>query len=171
MPLKKKSEVTQSCLTLCNPMDCNLPGSSVHGILQARVLEWVAIWGGNKQGPAACARRMQACPSLLKSELRAHSDNQPSLPASAVASLVTNRIQGHLGNSFWHPTGFNLWKMVSRRKKTRIVTLPPHSQNKHFCFRRTNSGEGVGSWLSRWQKTHLFSRISKWKIFQLCLPG
>ena len=37
------SEVAQSCLTLCNPMDCNLPGSSVHGIFQARVLEWVAI--------------------------------------------------------------------------------------------------------------------------------
>ena len=32
-----------SCLTLCNPMDCSLPGSSVHGIFQARVLEWVAI--------------------------------------------------------------------------------------------------------------------------------
>ena len=35
--------VAQSCLTLCNPMDCGLPGSSVRGILQARVLEWVAI--------------------------------------------------------------------------------------------------------------------------------
>ena len=35
--------VTQSCLTLCNPMDYSLPGSSVHGIFQARVLEWVAI--------------------------------------------------------------------------------------------------------------------------------
>ena len=36
-------EVTQSCPTLCDPMDCSLPGSSVHGIFQARVLEWVAI--------------------------------------------------------------------------------------------------------------------------------
>ena len=34
---------TQSCLTLCDPMDCNPPGSSVHGILRARILEWVAI--------------------------------------------------------------------------------------------------------------------------------
>ena len=33
----------QSCLTLCNPIDCNPPGSSVHGILQVRILEWVAI--------------------------------------------------------------------------------------------------------------------------------
>ena len=38
-----ESEVAQSCPTLCNPMDCSLPGSSLHGILQARVLEWVAI--------------------------------------------------------------------------------------------------------------------------------
>ena len=37
------SEATQSCPTLCDPMDCSLPGSSLHGILQARVLEWVAI--------------------------------------------------------------------------------------------------------------------------------
>ena len=36
-------KVTQSCLTLCDPMHCSPPGSSVHGILQARMLEWVAI--------------------------------------------------------------------------------------------------------------------------------
>ena len=35
--------VAQSCLTLCDPMDCSPLGSSVHGILQARILEWVAI--------------------------------------------------------------------------------------------------------------------------------
>ena len=35
--------VAQSCLTLCNPMNCSPPGSSVHGILQARILEWFAI--------------------------------------------------------------------------------------------------------------------------------
>ena len=43
MKVKSESEVTQSCPTLSDPMDCSLPGSSVHGISQARVLEWVAI--------------------------------------------------------------------------------------------------------------------------------
>ena len=43
MKVKSESEVTQSCPTLCDPMDCSLPGSSVHGIFQARVLEWGAI--------------------------------------------------------------------------------------------------------------------------------
>ena len=41
--VKSESEVAQSCPTLSNPMDCRLPGSSVHGIFQARVLEWGAI--------------------------------------------------------------------------------------------------------------------------------
>ena len=40
---ESKSEVAQSCPTLCDPMDCSLPGFSVHGIFQARILEWVAI--------------------------------------------------------------------------------------------------------------------------------
>ena len=40
---KVKSEVTQSCSTLWDPTDCSLPGSSIHGIFQARILEWVAI--------------------------------------------------------------------------------------------------------------------------------
>ena len=38
-----KVKVAQSCLILCDPMDCSLPASSVHGILQARILEWIAI--------------------------------------------------------------------------------------------------------------------------------
>ena len=43
MKVKSESEVAQSCPALCDPMDCSLPGSSAHGIFQARVLEWVAI--------------------------------------------------------------------------------------------------------------------------------
>ena len=43
MKVKSESEVTQLCLTLSDPMDCSLPGSSIHGIFQARVLEWGAI--------------------------------------------------------------------------------------------------------------------------------
>ena len=43
MKVKSESEVIQPCPTLGDPMGCSLPGSSVHGIFQARVLEWVAI--------------------------------------------------------------------------------------------------------------------------------
>ena len=43
MKVKRESEVAQLCLTLRDPMDCSLPGSSIHGIFQAKVLEWGAI--------------------------------------------------------------------------------------------------------------------------------
>ena len=43
MKVKSESEVAQSCRTLSDSMDCSLPGSSVHGIFQARVLEWGAV--------------------------------------------------------------------------------------------------------------------------------
>ena len=43
MKVKNESEVTRSCLTLSDPMDCSLPGSTIHGIFQAKVLEWGAI--------------------------------------------------------------------------------------------------------------------------------
>ena len=48
---KVKVLVAQSCPTLCDPMDCSLPGSSVHGILQARIREWVAI---SSSGGSSC---------------------------------------------------------------------------------------------------------------------
>ena len=49
MKVKRESEVSQSCLTLSHLMDCSPPGSSVHGIFQARVLEWGAIAFSSKQ--------------------------------------------------------------------------------------------------------------------------
>ena len=45
------SEVIQLCLTLCDPVDCSPPVSSIHGILQARILEWVAIVRPQKKNP------------------------------------------------------------------------------------------------------------------------
>ena len=53
--------VTQSCLTLCNPMDCSLPDSSVHGIFQARILEWVTI----SHSRGSSQPRDQTCISCL----------------------------------------------------------------------------------------------------------
>ena len=50
MKVKSEREVAQSCLTLCDPMDYSLPGSSVRGIFQARVLEWGTIALSNLEG-------------------------------------------------------------------------------------------------------------------------
>ena len=61
-----RCSVAQSCLTLGDPMDCSPPGSSVHGIFQARVLEWVAIAfsKGTSAAAAAAAKSLQSCPTL-----------------------------------------------------------------------------------------------------------
>ena len=66
---ESESEVAQSCPTLFDPMDCSLPGSSVHGIFQARILEWVAISFSNPVRNALLSKCLKTagclCPVLL----------------------------------------------------------------------------------------------------------
>ena len=81
MKVKSESEVAQSCLTLRHPMDCSLPGSSVHGSFQARVLEWGAI-----ASSTILANWFQRCQcSLLPSPARQHPFtliHGPNIPGS-----------------------------------------------------------------------------------------
>ena len=67
MTVKSEREVAQLCLTLRNPMDCSPPGSSIHGICQARVLEWGAITFlilYAAAAAAAAAKSLQSCLTL-----------------------------------------------------------------------------------------------------------
>ena len=65
MKVKSEREVAQLCPTLRDPMDCSLLGSSVHGIFQARVLEWGAItFSVLSSAAAAAAKSLQSCPTL-----------------------------------------------------------------------------------------------------------
>ena len=72
MKMKSESEVVQSCLTLHDPMDCSLLGSSVHGIFQARVLEWGAI-AFSRKAKQLQFFFLQSCSAsrLLKAEFQA----------------------------------------------------------------------------------------------------
>ena len=60
MKVKSQSEVAQSCPTLRDPVDRSLPGSSIHGILQARVLEWGVIAFSELYAAAAAAKLLQS---------------------------------------------------------------------------------------------------------------
>ena len=60
--IESESEVAQSCPTLCDPMDCSPPGSSLHGILQARVLEGVAISFSRGASPPRDGARVSCIP-------------------------------------------------------------------------------------------------------------
>ena len=81
--VKSESEGAQSCLTLCNPMDCSPPGSSVHGIFQARVLEWGAIAFSNGNSETNKTKLLS-----LASLYPCHRDKcTPSLYNMAIAPL------------------------------------------------------------------------------------
>ena len=71
MKMKSESEVTQSCPTLSDPMDCSPPGSSVRGIFQARVLEWGSIafsadWLWGSSNPCGCDNCMLSTVELIQ---------------------------------------------------------------------------------------------------------
>ena len=69
MTVKSERKVAQSCLTLSNPMDCSLPGSSVHGICQARVLEWGAIAFSKQSGELFKLQRTRETGAIERSDL------------------------------------------------------------------------------------------------------
>ena len=80
--------VTQLCLTLCDPMDCNLPGSSVHGILRARILKWVAIpFSGDLPNPRIEPRS----PTFQGDSLPSEPPGKPACPIRSDQSL--SRVQ------------------------------------------------------------------------------
>ena len=87
MKVKSESEVAQSCPTLSDPMDCSLSGSSIHGIFQARVLEWGAIAFSGPQGlyqfnsvQSLSHVRLFAAPRIAARQVSLSITNSQSLP-------------------------------------------------------------------------------------------
>ena len=111
--------ITQSCLTLCDPMNCSLPGSSIHGILQARILEWVAMpssRGSSRpeikllslSSPALAGTTWEAFYSSsaqsLQSCLTPCDAMRCSLPGSSIHGILQARTLGWVAISFsWEP--------------------------------------------------------------------
>ena len=87
MKVKSESEVVKSCLTLSDPMDCSLPGSSIHGIFQARVLEWGAI---------AFSESSNSHPQMLNSNYRLTFRYRYSLTLRIALQLVKEEVSWHL---------------------------------------------------------------------------
>ena len=88
----------QSCLTLCDPMDCSPPGSSVHGILQARILEWVAIPFSRESSPLGIEPMSPVSPALQADSLLLSHQGSSFLSFSSVQfslSVVSNSLWPH----------------------------------------------------------------------------
>ena len=100
MKVKSESEVAQSCPTLCNPMDCSLPGPSIHGIFQARVLEWGAT--------AFSILKLALCKLKL--------ENHWSLKRLTIITTTCNTFYWHLPpTEQWFSTNW-LWNRGIRTK-------------------------------------------------------
>ena len=92
--VKSQSEVIQSCPTLSNPMDCSLPGSSVHGIFQARVLEWDAVAFSESNGKTFQIQIFLCSTTKLNSQL--YLPHQKKLVEFLIAQNQTNISHVHI---------------------------------------------------------------------------
>ena len=103
LAIQRESEVAQSCLTLCDPRDCSLPGFSVHGIFQARILEWVTISFSRKSSRPRDRARVShiggRCFNLWATR-EAH-------PTYTTKRIYTRKVNGH-----WLALGlYNAWDL------------------------------------------------------------
>ena len=127
MKVKSESEVVQSCLTLSDPMDCSLPGSSSHGIFQARVLEWSAIAFSER-----AVKRTRSAPNSEKTMQRCDSssiilNNMGFFPIISKGSLLPHQIIS------------SKVTLSERIKISRNLVL-------FFCFRPDYTQEAKNKW-------------------------
>ena len=91
--------VAQSCLTLCDPMDCNLPASSVHGISQARILEWIAITSSRGSSRPGTPTWVSWSPALAG---RFFTTEPPGKPYTTVMTSERKWKWDHLQKTHWY---------------------------------------------------------------------
>ena len=119
--------VAQSCLTLCNPMDYSPPGSSVHGILQARLLEWVAI--------SFLKETWELLTSLVKScWLQDHQENQTE------SNWLTSTMEGLI------PAAADLAALGLSAFSCNCLQLKSGHTRGHAPFTKNNLHPMIGQW-------------------------
>ena len=132
--------VTQLCLTLCNPMNCSLLGSSVHGILQVRIVEWVAI--SSSRGSS-----QPKSPALQADSLPAEPWVMPNIRIEALFKLQSIYMLSKIVFSWFKVLQHFFWKTLKFVKYVagtftatsdylKIISCPPTQRNlkKHWAL-------------------------------------
>ena len=115
--------VAQSCLTLCNPMDCSPPGSSVHGVSQERILEWVAISSSRVSSwPRDRTHISFIASSLLHWQVDSLPLSHQRRPSKCLLEPKQNPQDGFYS---WRPSGAGLYPGNKRPSKSFLVKLRP----------------------------------------------
>ena len=137
--------VTQSCLTLCDTMDCNPPDSSVHGILQARTLEWVAM-PFSRESPKDPTKSYYIWMAVLSfwglprwlsgKDCTCQGEDTGSIPGSRRSSGEGHGIplQYSCLEQTWREDPGRLHSMVSQKSQTLLVTKERQQQATIFFF-------------------------------------
>ena len=145
--------VAQLCLTLCNPMDCSLPGSSVHGIFQARILEWAVM--PSSRGSSWLRDRTQVCITGRFFTVWATREDNVNFPSLFHWGTKLNGVYKSIQYSGWSvPTGSqftsstlnswgSIWGMVmllNLKQKTLTQTCNIYTPwNTHSCRHLTDA--------------------------------
>ena len=119
--MKVENEVTQSCPTLCDPMDCSPPGSSIHGTFQARVLEWVAI----------------AFSDSVYTSLN-WADNLHAVLNSSGKSRTNSNLESQLGKS-WEVCPFHVWDFKLQFWRCLLITPGHRLIQPSVCMQKCSS--------------------------------
>ena len=118
----------QSCLTLCDPIDCSPPGSSVHGILQARILEWVAMpWF--RESPCPGIKSKSPMSLALAGEFCTTSATEEAL-FTRCKHIKTLSIFLYVANRLWSCSGFLSIKILT------VIYIKFYVSNRYYLFRQ-----------------------------------
>ena len=117
----RKSEVTQLCPILCDPMDCSLPGSSIHGILQSRILEWVDL-PSSRGSPQFRNQTYNSCVSCIADRFFTHWVTWEAPNCMFLTILLISDFNKNF--SFWKMKSGGLsWGKYYKGNKTGLETL------------------------------------------------
>ena len=111
MKVKGESEVAQACLTLRDPMDCSPPGSSVHGIFQAGVLEWGAIAFSDSHHYRSAKLNLQAMLKINKWNLKTFIATNISTPSGLFAHFFEGAVLLSVSHGYSEPS-LNVWSTL-----------------------------------------------------------
>ena len=99
LKVKVKVKSAESCPTICDPMDCSLPGSSLHGILQARVLEWVAVSFSNYHTITLISHASKVMLKILQARLQQYMKHE--LPDVQAGFRKGRKTRDQITNIHW----------------------------------------------------------------------
>ena len=168
MKVKSESEVAQSCPTLSDPMDCSRPGSSVHGIFQARALEWLAIAFSEDEPQSDPKPFFQENYFILGMLIHAHTQTHTH---TQIYTHKTQKTKKRYPNFRWYDFNFSssyfcfLNSPITTLKKSKTDEKETHNYIHTIMILKTSSSESFSSSAYSFQQIFIECLLNKlWDV-------